>query len=39
MKAARANAALARHQLLTARIDLLHALGLLDETFYLDSSK
>jgi len=32
MKAARANLAQARHDLLAARVGLLHALGLLDET-------
>jgi outer membrane protein TolC len=36
MKAARVNQAQARHDLLTARVHLLHALGLLDRTTYLD---
>jgi outer membrane protein len=36
MKAARVNQARARHELLTARLDLLHALGLLDRTEVID---
>jgi outer membrane protein TolC len=38
MKAARVNQSQARHDLLTARIGLLHALGLLDQTSYTDLS-
>lgn len=36
MKAARVNQAQARHDLLSARINLLHSLGLMDETTFTD---